>query len=44
MKIMTAKIMSSKNTVESKPPEGYKKVTQIYIEPQTNVLVVVKED
>ena len=44
MKIMTAKVFKSKDVVESKPPEGYKKVTQIYVEPQTGVLVVVKEN
>ena len=43
MKIMTAKIMSSKNTVESKPPTGYKKVTQIYVEPQTGAIITVYE-
>ena len=44
MKIMTAKIMKSKDVIVSEPPEGYKKITKIYVEPQTGVLVIVKED
>ena len=44
MKIMSAKIMKSKDVVTSEPPEGYKKVTGVYVEPQTGALVVVKED
>ena len=44
MKIMSGYVFKSKDVVESKPPEGYKKITQIYVEPQTGVLVVVKEN
>lgn len=43
MKIMTAKIMKSKDVVTSEPPAGYKKVTGVYVEPQTEALVIVRD-
>lgn len=47
MKIFSGYIFSSKasetpeNVIVSKPPEGYKQVTGIYIEPQTGAVIVI---
>ena len=44
MNIFSNTIFASKDIIESDPPETFKKVTNIYVEPETGKLVVIHEE
>lgn len=43
MKIFNGYIFKSKDSVSSNQPTGYKKIVNIYVEPQTGAIIVIYE-
>ena len=43
MKIFTAKVFKSKDTVVSTPPSEFKQVVNMYVDPDTGMLVIIQK-